>query len=243
MISTQITKKVFVLVVDFLILSFSLYLALSLRDLRIVEQAYFLEVFRPFLFIIFVNILAFYIYGLYDQMSTKIYTELNQRILASLLFSSILGAIIFYTTNYFIIAPKTILIIYIIISSLLLYLWRKNVRKIIKSPKRNRILLVAEGQELLELQNEILNNRILNIQKVESIDLANLQALDIYNQVKSKVLSENYNILAINMHHPYIKNSISLFYELLLDKITVVNFADLYEEVLQKIPLQNIDAG
>ena len=33
------------------------------------------------------------------------------------------------------------------------------------------------------------------------------------------------------------------FYELLLEKVDVVNFADLYEEVLQKIPLENIDAG
>ncbi len=243
MISTKITKRVFVAIIDFLILAFSLYISISLRDLEFKSKAEYLSIFLPFLIIILSNILVFYIYGLYDKMTTKIYRELNQRILISQIISSVIGAIIFYTSSYFTIAPKTILIIYIIISSVLIFIWRRYARLFIKSPKTINLLLVAEGAELLELKEEIMNNKILAINKVDFIDLLENKELDLYTKIKEKVNKEKFNMLAINMHHSHIKNSVSLFYELLLDKVNVLNFADLYEEVLGKIPLNNIDAS
>lgn len=243
MISTRITKRLFIAIIDFLILSFSLYLALALRNLEFLPFAEYLKIFRPFLLIIFLNLLVFYMYGFYDKMTVKIYKELNQRILSSQILSSVLGAIIFYTVPLFSIAPKTILIIYIAISSLLIFIWRRNVGKLFKSTAQNRILLVAEGKELSELKNEIEHNKILNVEKVDFIDLNEDRDLNLYTKIKSKIEDGKFNMLAINMHHPYVKNSISLFYELLLEKVSVINFADLYEDLFQKIPLDNIDAG
>lgn len=243
MLSTKISKRVLVAVLDFLILSCSLYLALSLRNLTLISQANFLEIYRPFLIIIFINLIVFYIYGLYDKITVKVYQELNQRVLISQMLSSILGSIIFYTTSAFTITPKTILLIYILISSLLIFLWRKSVKSLIQSPKTNTLLIVATGLELKELTEEISNNKILNIKSLETLDLSEHQSLDLYSQIKNKILEGHFNMLAINMQNAYIKNSISLFYELLLLKVEVMNFADLYEEVLGKIPLENIDAG
>lgn len=246
MISTKITKRVFVAFIDFIILSIALYLSISLRysfaigKIGFVSLERFLGVFYPFLIIIFLNMIVFYMYGLYDKMTIKIYKELNQRILSSQIFSSIVGAIIFYTIPLFSIAPKTILIIYILISSLIILLWRKSVRKIFKRSGKEKILLVAEGKELKELEKEIKHNEILNVEKVISLDLASEITLE---EIKNRVKNENFNMLAINMHHTKIKNNISFFYEFLLEKVEVVNFADLYEEILQKVPLENIDAG
>lgn len=246
MISTKITKRVFIAFTDFIILSTALYLSISLRysfaieNIGFVSWERFLGVFYPFLIIIFLNMLVFYMYGLYDKMTIKIYTELDKRILASQILSSILGAIIFYTIPLFSIAPKTILIIYILISSLLIFFWRKSVRKIFKGNGNTRILLVAEGKELEDLKDEIAQNKILNIQKVNFLSLSEIESLD---SIKKKVAEEEISMLAINMHHPKIKNNISFFYEFLLGKVEVVNFADLYEEVLQKVPLDNIDAS
>lgn len=243
MISTRITKRVFVSVIDFLILSLSLYISLCIRKIEIISYDYFLEIFYPFLIIIFISIIVFYMYGLYDKMTVKIYKELNQRILSGQIISSILGSIVFYSSSYFSIAPKTILIIYILISSLLIFVWRRYARHVIKGNKDVKILIVAEGDELLELRDEILNNKILNVKKVDVFDLSQNNNLDLYTKIKNNIKEEGYNMLVINMHNSYIKNQISLFYELLLEGVSVVNFADLYEEVLQKIPLKNIDAG
>ena len=243
MISTRITKRVLVAIVDFLILSLALYISICIRRLSIVSIDYFKEVYYPFLIIILTSIVIFYMYGLYDKMTVKIYKELNRRILSGQILSAMIGAVIFYTSSYFSIAPKTILIIYILISSLLIFTWRRYARLIIKGNKDIKMLIVAEGDELLELRDEILNNKILNIKKVDVLDLSQNNNLDLYTKIKNNIHEEGYNVLAINMHNSYIKNQISLFYELLLDKVNVVNFADLYEEVLQKIPLKNIDAG
>ena len=228
---------------DFIILGFSLYLSLCIRYLSVVYINNFLSVFYPFLIIIITTIAIFYMYGLYDKMTVKIYNELDKRIISSILLSSILGAIIFYGSHIFSIAPKTILIIYILIAGFLIFVWRKYARIFVKSHMDNKILLVGSGEELKELKEELDNNKIINAKKVDIIDLSTYRDLDIYTKIKNKIQNEGFNILAINMHHQYVKNDIALFYDLLLEKVNIINFANLYEEVLGKIPLENIDAG
>lgn len=243
MIFSKITKRVFVGIIDFSILAFSLFISLSLRNLKIVSFSEYLNVFYPFLIIIFSSVAIFYMYGLYDKMTVKIYKELNKRIFYGQIISAILGSIIFYTSPYFSIAPKTILIIYIFISSLSIFIWRRYARMFIKSTQKMKILLVAEGKELHELEEELKNNKIIDTRKVEVIDIEKETGLDLYTKIKLIVEENNFNLIAINMHHSHIKNNIELFYELLLEKRDVINFADLYEEIFGKIPLKNIDAG
>lgn len=237
------TKRVLVAIIDFAILGFSLYLSLSLRNLNLLSYQDFLMVFYPFLIITIPTIIIFYMYGLYDKMTVKIYNELNKRIISSLILSAVFGSIIFYSSSYFNIAPKTILLIYILVASFMIFVWRKYARIFIKSGLDNKVLLVASGSELMELKEELDNNKILNTKKVDFIDLSIYRDLDLFTKIKQKIREGQFNMLAINMHHQYVKNDIALFYELFLENINVINFADLYEEVLGKIPLENIDAG
>lgn len=243
MIFNKITKRVLVGIADFLILSFSLFISISLRSLKIESLDNYLKIFYPFLIIIFSSIIIFYMYGLYEKMTIKIYKELDKRILYSQIISAIIGSIIFYTSSSFSIAPKTILVIYIPISSALIFVWRIYARIFIKSNQNVKILLVAEGKELQELEEELKNNKIINTKRVESINIEKDSGFNLYTKIKKIVEEDDYNLIAINMHHSHIKNDISLFYELLLEKRDIINFADLYEEVFGKIPLQNIDAG
>lgn len=243
MIFSKITKRIFVGIIDFLILAFSLYISISLRSLNLGSWDNYLKIFYPFLIIIISSIVVFYMYGLYDKMTIKIYKELDKRILYGQIISAIIGSIIFYTSPVFSIAPKTILIIYIFISSFFIFAWRKYARIFIRQTQKIKILLVAEGKELHELEEELKNNKIIATGKVESIDIGKDAGLDLYTKIKNKVEENNFNLIAINMHHSHIKNNIELFYELLLEKRDVINFADLYEEVFEKIPLHNIDAG
>lgn len=243
MFFNKITKRIIVAIIDILILIISLYLSLSLRNLEIISKIEFIEIAIPFSIIFILNIIIFYIYGLYEKMTVKIYRELNKRILYSQILSSILGSLIFYTLPYFSIAPKTILIIYILISSILIFIWRYYARIFIKSNDKNKILIVAEGKELFELLEEIKENKILNIKEFEYIDLANFNSKNIFSEIKKRIEEKKLNMIVINMHHYYIKNSIPLLYELYLQNINIINFANFYEEIFERIPLDNIDAG
>lgn len=243
MIFSKYTKRIVVAFIDFLILSVSLYLALSIRNIYLVSYEYFYSVFLPFLIIIILSIVIFYMYGLYDKMTVKIYKELTGRVLSSQILAAVIGSIVFYATPFFSIAPKTVLIIYVLISSLLIFFWRRYAKIIIKSKSNIKVLLIAEGVELRELEEELKNNKVINAKKVDSLDLKSHHPLDIYTKIKNKIEKEGYNTLAINIHHLHIKNDISLFYELLLEKVNIIDFADLYEEVFDRIPLQNIDAS
>ena len=182
MIFSKITKRVFVGVLDFLILAFSLYISLSLRSLKFVGFDYFLNVFYPFLIIILSSIVIFYMYGLYDKMTIKIYKNLDKRIFYGQIISAILGSVIFYTTPFFSIAPKTILLIYIFISSLFIFIWRRYARIFIRQTQKMKILLVAEGRELHELEEELKNNKIIDTRRVDVIDIEKEAGLDLYTK-------------------------------------------------------------
>jgi hypothetical protein len=122
MFFNKIAKRIIVALIDTLVLAFALFISLSIRNLEIVNLEDFKNILYPFSLIIFLSITIFYMYGLYEKMTIKIYRELNSRILSSQILSSLLGAAIFYSLPYFNIAPKTILIIYILISSILIFI-------------------------------------------------------------------------------------------------------------------------
>jgi len=243
MLTTRIVKRVVVGLIDLLILIISLFLALSLRKLSIVSFLDFKDNVLSFSIIFSLNIIIFHMYGLYEKMTTKIYSELGSRVLSSQILAALFGALIFYSLPLFTIAPKLILIIYIIISSLLIFIWRYYARIFIKSKENKKILLVAQGEELFELLEEIKNNKILNVKNIEYIDLNNFSGGGIYTEIKKIIDEKKLNMLAINMHHSRTKDCIPLLYDLLLKNVKVINFVDLYEEVFERISLDNIDAG
>ena len=62
----------------------------------------------------------------------------------------------------------------------------KICESIYKAPKTTNLLLVAEGSELQELKEEMANNKVLGINKIDFIDLSDNRELDLYTRIKNK---------------------------------------------------------
>jgi hypothetical protein len=93
-------------------------LALSLRYQNALSLHEFLSFVPPFIVVIIVSVSIFYGYGLYDKPTLRLIRELNKVIFTSQILVVVCATFLFYALPVLGIAPKTILLFYVIISSL-----------------------------------------------------------------------------------------------------------------------------
>ena len=142
---------------DILILIFSLWLTLSVRSSSLADLSVFNEHLIPFSFLFAVWILIFFIAGLYEKHTNIFKSRLPVRLLNTQIFNSILAVVFFYFLPYFGITPKTILFIYLIISLILIFIWRNYGYIFLTSKQKESALIIGQGEEVESLMQEINN--------------------------------------------------------------------------------------
>lgn len=146
------------LVGDFLFLAASLFIALLLRNLAIPSIGYFEANFVPFVPMFVLSLFIFYIAGLYEKQTRPIRRIMGARILGAQVATVIIAAILFFILPLSI-APKTILILYLIVSVVAESLWRFYcMNREMKEENREPVVLVGSGPAALELYNEVNDN-------------------------------------------------------------------------------------
>jgi lipopolysaccharide/colanic/teichoic acid biosynthesis glycosyltransferase len=146
------------LIGDFLILAASLWVALLIRNLSIPSSSYFESNFIPFLPMFFISLSVFYISGLYDKQTRPIRSVMGVRIFGAQAATVLIAAILFLILPLSI-APKTILVLYLIISVVAESAWRfYRMNREIADGNRTSAILVGSGLEVDELYDEVNGN-------------------------------------------------------------------------------------
>lgn len=117
-------KKVILVIGDILVLYCTLYLTLLVRYTQLPSLKLWMDHFYPFSIIIVVWIIIFYISELYNlsyAISNRHFFRLSLR---SFIAGGVISSLFFYLVPGFKIAPKTNLLLFIIILCLLFFLWR-----------------------------------------------------------------------------------------------------------------------
>lgn len=157
------------LIGDFLILVASLWVALLLRNLAIPPFGYFEENLIPFLPMFSISLLVFYIAGLYEKQTRPIRSVMGIRIFGAQAATVAIAAIFFFILPLNI-APKTILVLYLIVSVITESAWRfYRMNREIADGKRVPVVLVGSGPATLELFEEVNGNNVYMIRFVDRI--------------------------------------------------------------------------
>lgn len=233
-------KKIFLLLGDIIILYFSLYLTLFIRYQEQLDGKVWQDHAVPFSSIFILWILIFYISNLYNlNLSTNNarFFSLSSKAIG---IAGLLSMAFFYLNSHLPIAPKTNLLVFIIVFAVLFFLWRSSYNRILAShlPKNN-LLFLGDNQQVHELV-ELIKNRphlgfsfsgiILSEEKQDDLDT-----------LKATIASQKINtvVLATNLDQsPDLRN---FLFSLLAQKIHVANFARFYEKVTGKIPIEAIN--
>ncbi len=244
-------KTLFLIVGDVLILYFSLFITLFVRNPRNFTFLLWQEHLYPFSVIYIIWLFVFYLNGLYDinlyKESLKFLRKFSQAILVNLAF-----AVGFFYLLSGSINPKRNLFFVLLFFSILFYLWRHIFYLFIKSSLlKTNIAFVGINQEVIEILEYLSKNPHLGYKTIflltgkrENSFLKKVpKEIKIYqgfsklnNLLKESSLSkviiamkpEDNPVLAKELYHSS-------------SNIEFVYFPNFYEEITSKIPLEMIN--
>lgn len=237
MIIRHTPGRFILLVADCLILFTSLYLALSLRYQNTLSFSEFLFFTVPFTTVIIVSVAIFYGYGLYDKPTLRLIRELNKIIFASQILVVVCATILFYTLPVLGIAPKTILLLYVIISSVLMSVWRRYAFSLVLHYRKQKSIIIGSGETFHKLVDELSRNPHIGITLLSAIDV------DTYDMKKLEgvLTSTRPNSIIIDMRDERIKPLFDAIYRELFGGAAVLDIVDVYEYVFDMVPLELIN--
>lgn len=229
--------RLILFIADCSILFISLYLALSVRyhDALTVEE--FLSFIPPFIVVIAVSVAIFYSYGLYDKPTLRLIRELNKRIFTSQILVIMCATVLFYSLPILGIAPKTILILYVLISAILMSVWRQYAFSLVLHYRKQKSIIIGSGETFRSLVDELSRNPHIGITILSAIDV------DTYDMQKlhGVLASTRPNSIIIDMRDERIKPFFDAIYVELFKGAAVLDIVDVYEDVFDMVPLDIIN--
>ena len=234
------TRELAVLILgDITIFVLTLWLTLLVRYQEIPPTELLMQHIIPFSLLAAVWLFIFYIAGLYDKHTVFLKSLLFSRILNTQFVNILLAALIFIIIP-FEIAPKTNLVIYLVISIVLITTWRLKVFNYFSPKNRHKAILIADGEEAIELVDEINNNDRYNYSFVRIIDeKAAAHTPDFEAKLLALIERENIKIIVANPRGDHIERVLPTIFDLafLRFQFTFLDFYKVYEDTFDRIPL------
>ncbi len=237
MIIRHTPGRLILLLADSGILFASLYVALWLRYQNVLNLQEFLSFALPFTFVIIVSVAIFYSYGLYDKPTLRLIRELNKRIFTSQILVIVCATILFYSLPVLGIAPKTILLLYVLISSFFMSIWRRYAFSLVLHYKKQKSIVIGSGETFHSLVDELTRNPHIGITVLSVIDV------DTYDmkKINGVLASTKPNSIIIDMRDERIKPYFNSIYQELFRGSVVLDIVDVYEDVFDMVPLEIIN--
>jgi hypothetical protein len=161
---------------DIICFSTALWLTLLVRYQSLPSFEIWQAHFVPFSLLFLLWIAVFFIAGLYDDHTLILKENLPRLLVSSQIVNAVVAVLFFYFASNFGINPKTNLVIYLLISVLLMYLWRRYGYRVFEPRKRRQAILIGSGPELHELEAEIKNNPRYPFTIIKTLDLEHEEA-------------------------------------------------------------------
>jgi len=216
----------------------ALWLTLLIRFQEIPDVDIFIDHLVPFSLIFVLWFVVFFISGLYEKHTLILKSRIPTMIFNSQLVNSGIAAAFFYLIPAFGIAPKTNLVVYILISFGLLLFWRiRGIAIISTHHNRENAILIGSGEEADELKEEVNNNSRYGIHFVSSIDPKNFEGADLQKELSSRILEDNIKIIAADFKNQRIEPIVSNLYDLIFDRVRFVDMYKIYEDIFDRIPM------
>ena len=229
---------------DIAVFALSLWITLFVRTgelpgLRLLEDHV-----GPFSILFLVWALVFYMSGLYGKGTILLKSHLPQALLRTQVANIVLAALFFFLVPGVGIAPKTNLAIYLVVSLLLIFLWRLAVYpRISVNGTRARAVLIAEGADADLLRKEVNENARYPLTFVDMRSPSDFLALS--DEGRRALVPEDVDAVVADIPACNAHGLLPVLYDLPrgIGNYDIVDFTDLYEEVFDRIPLSLLDQG
>lgn len=224
---------------DLLLLVFSLFLALTVRNLELPSGSYFLEHLIIFLPIYGISVIVFFIGGLYEKQTRLIRSIMGGRIFAAQAANSVIAALLFFFLP-FDLAPKTILALYLGISVVVISIWRFSATPYLAITNKQKAILVGKGASVIELFEEVQNNNRYRLQFTEHIDTSHLDSSAVSVRLH-EVIQAGVTAIILDTRDPIVREQLPALYSAMITGVSFGEFAAFYEDIFDRVPLAHVD--
>lgn len=222
---------------DIFVFMASLWLTLFFRYAVLPSRALLSEHLFPFLLLFILWVIVFFIAGLYEKQTVILRHRLPHLLFNTLIVNSVLAVVFFYFLPVFEITPKGSLFLYLVISFPLMLLWRIYGSVFLSPWRREKAIVIGEGEELKELITEVNNSWHYNISFVSSVDAKALAAMDFKKEIVERVYAEGIYLIVIDLRSDLVEPVLPHLYNLIFSGVRFIGMHKIYEEIFNRIPL------
>ena len=238
---TLVPKREYVLLLlgDVSIFIVALWATLALRYLEIPSQDLFLKHLAPFALLFVVWVAVFFLAGLYGKHTRLFYSRLPGTILSTLIVNVIIAALFFFLVPAFGLAPKTILLFYLIISFILIYAWRILLFPRFRLPRKLKGTLIASGPDALALAREVEGDSRYPFVFERVIDTSHVRAHEVIQQACRIAAEDETAFLVADFSDKAFVAARPIIYDAAFHKhrFAIIDAVELYQEVFDRVPL------
>lgn len=224
------------LIGDIACLTLSLWLMLYLRAFNIPSLAVFTAHLAPFGILFLASLVVYYISGLYEKHNSILRSRLASVIIKAQIANSLVAIAFFYFVPYFGITPKTNLFLYLLISIIIITLWRLIFYPFFLPGKKRRAVIIGSGTEMEDIIREVNNDPHYDFQLSRIIDLTETDKATIPDIIKQEVMDNDVSMIVIDLDHAKIKDVSPKLFDLIFMNVDFVPMYSVYEHVFYRIP-------
>ncbi|MDB5236974.1 MAG: putative colanic acid biosysnthesis UDP-glucose lipid carrier transferase [Parcubacteria group bacterium] len=224
---------------DLLLLVFSLYLALTLRNFALPTQSYFLKLLVAFLPVFTISLIVFFISGLYEKQTRLVRSVMGGRVLTAQIANTVIAAVLFFFLP-FSIAPKTILALYLASSVVAISVWRFFAIPYLSLSNKQSAVLVGKGAAVHDVFEEINNNNGYRLRFVSHIDTSDKDAGEVARMIADAVRNGT-TAIVLDTRDPVVRGELSTLYDAMVGGVEFHEFASFYESIFDRVPLDHVD--
>ncbi len=194
----------------------------------------------PFTIVFIPWLLVFYIAGLYDLRRLRNNLDFLKTLSLALVANALIASLLFYLVPSFGIAPKTNLFIFLVLFAVIEALWRRFFNRMTASGEApNRLLLVGDGGAAAEIEDTLTANVQLGYAVVAR--LAEDEAARDPKRLAALVAETRANLIAVPAALKRRRALAPALYALFGRGISVTDVETLYETVMRKVPLDEVE--
>lgn len=238
---TLVPKRDYLLLLlgDVAIFAVSLWLALFVRYLE-VPSAWLLSAHVvPFAILFAAWAGVFFLAGLYGRYTRIFRRKLLSTILYTQILNILLAALFFFFIPAFNIAPKTVLLIYLLVSLALIILWRVNLYPKLRGTRKLKGVLIAAGPDARALASEIGSDARYPFAFEYVVDTSETPSHEVIQHACRVAEEDDIAFLVVDVSDTAIQTALPILYDAAFHKhrFVMVNMMDLYQEVFDRVPL------
>src|SRR3989344_2594453 len=229
---------------DILFFLFALWLTLTLRYFELPDSRLLYSHLVPFSVLFVVWVLVYFISGLYGKHTTLLRSRILSIIVNAQIINVVFAALFFFFIPYFGITPKTNLVIYLVLSSLLVALWRVYLFPLVGFHRRQKAVLIGYRDEAEALVAEVNKNPRYNLEFVlvghldEEFDSEGFR-----KEISDLVRAEEVSVIVADIKSRKMESVLPVFYSLafLEWKVTFLDIHKVYESIFDRVPFSAVN--